>query len=118
MRMETDIRKADLFKIVETYFRQKSDINVSRDIELKGDSKKWKMDMLVITRNGERFGVVIKDWVRTLGVNQVRMVQRACLDTRLDGGILVSNSFSPSAVSYGKRYGISCFSRYEMLSKI
>ena len=117
-KMDQELRKAELFKIVEKYFRQKNNIDFQKDVELKGSTKKWKLDLVVQTEDGAKFGVVVKDWARTLGVNQVRQLQKACYDIPLDGGILVSNAFSPSALSFGERYGISCFSRYEILSKI
>lgn len=116
--MDTSLRKAELCRIVEEYFRQKNDVVLRKDVELQGSTKKWRMDMIADMADGARFGIVVKDWDRTLGVNQVRQVQRACLDIPLDGGIVFSNSISPSAASFAKRYGISCFSRYELLSKL
>jgi len=112
------MRKADLFKIVEAYFRQKSDIIYQANIELQGQTRKWKVDALVENPSGEKFCLLIKDWIRTLGINQIRQVQRCCYDANLAGAVVITNSFSPSALSYAKRFGISCYSRYELLAKL
>ena len=112
------MRKAELFKIVEAYFRQKNDVEFQRDVELQGNTKKWKIDALVINQQGEKYGLLIKDWVRTLGINQIRQIQKCCYDVPLDGAVVITNSFSPSALSYAKRFGISCYSRYELLAKL
>jgi hypothetical protein len=116
--INAEMRKAELGTIVETYFRQKKDVEFATNVELQGQSKKWKLDYVLTAADGGRFGVMIKDWDRTLGINQIRQIQKACYDIPLDGGIIISNAFSPSAVSYAKRYGISCYSRYELLAKL
>ncbi len=116
--MDPSFRQAELFKIVEEYFRQKSDVQYKPNVELKGKSKTWKIDALVENIDGTRFGLLIKDWDRTLGINQIRQIQKCCYDVPLDGAVVVTNSFSPSAISYAKRFGISCYSRYEILAKL
>lgn len=111
------LRKRELGYLVNMYFRTHYP-NCKKDVEIKGKSKKWKFDILLEKENGERYGVVVKDWVRTLGVNQVRQLQKACHDIPLEGGVLISNAFSPSAISFGNRFGISCYNKYEILSKL
>jgi hypothetical protein len=115
--MDPSFRQADLFKIVEAYFRQK-DVQYKSNVELRGKSKMWKIDGLVENSDGTKFGLLIKDWDRTLGINQIRQIQKCCYDVPLDGAVVVTNSFSPSAISYAKRFGISCYSRYEILAKL
>ncbi len=116
--MDPAFRQAELYKVVEAYFRQKSDIQYKPNVELKGKSKTWKIDALVENSDGTKFGLLIKDWDRTLGINQIRQIQKCCYDVPLDGAVVVTNSFSPSAISYAKRFGISCYSRYEILAKL
>ena len=115
--MKIELRKEALKKLVNMYFRSYYP-KYEEDVEIKGKSKKWKFDILLEKDNGEKYGVVVKDWSRTLGVNQVRQLQKACHDIPLEGGVLISNAFSPSAISFGKRFGISCYNRYEILSKL
>ena len=115
--IDSEMRKASLIKIVEAYFRQKNDVDFKANIEMQGKSKKWKIDGIVQNQQGEKYGLLIKDWVRTLGINQIRQIQKACYDIPLDGAVVITNSFSPSALTYAKRFGISCYSRYELLSK-
>jgi hypothetical protein len=116
--MDPSFRQADLFKIVEAYFRQKNDVEFSTNVEMQGKSRKWKVDAIVKNADGVKYGLLIKDWDRTLGINQIRQIQKCCYDIPLDGAVVVTNSFSPSALSYAKRFGISCYSRYEILAKI
>lgn len=120
MDANNDLRKSDLVKIVEAYCRQRYPTSFKRDVELKGSTKKWKFDFFIEDDEMGRFCIKVKDWNRTLGVNQVRQFQRACTDLGdlVDGGVLITNSFSPSAVSFGERFGISCYSRWDLLSKI
>ena len=115
--MDPELRKETLDKLVSMYFKLYYP-DCKKDVEIKGKSKKWKFDILIEKESGEKYGVVVKDWVRTLGVNQVRQLQKACHDIPLEGGVLISNAFSPSAISFGKRFGISCYNRYEILSKL
>jgi hypothetical protein len=115
--MDPSFRQAELFKIVEAYFRQK-DVQYKPNVELRGKTKTWKIDAVVENSDGSRFGLLIKDWDRTLGINQIRQIQKCCYDVPLDGAVVFTNSFSPSAISYAKRFGISCYSRYEILAKL
>ncbi|MBD3185451.1 hypothetical protein GF325_01375 [Candidatus Bathyarchaeota archaeon] len=111
------LRKMELFSLVEMYFKQRFP-GASRSVDVRGTTRKWSFDFIVENEDGAKFGVVVKDWARTLGVNQVRQLQKACQDVSLDGGVLISNRFSPSALQYGDRYGVSCFSKYDIMDKL
>ncbi|MHA1682118.1 MAG: restriction endonuclease [Promethearchaeota archaeon] len=112
------LRKLDLFKLVDLYFKQKYPDQYESNVEVRGNTRRWTFNVLLETSDGSKIGVVVKDWGRTLGVNQVRQLQKACNDVQLDGGVLISNTFSPSAVQYGVRYGVSCYSRYDLIGKL
>ena len=115
---DENLRKLDLFKLVDLYFKHKYPEQYQSNIEVRGNTRRWMFNILLETPDGSKIGVVVKDWGRTLGVNQVRQLQKACNDVELDGGVLISNAFSPSAVQYGERYGVSCYSRCDLMSKL
>ncbi|MHA1697763.1 MAG: restriction endonuclease [Promethearchaeota archaeon] len=116
--MNDSLRHENLFKVVELYFKKYYHGSYEKNVTLKGSKGKWRLDFIVTTPDGDRFGVVVKDWIRTLGVNQVRQLQKICLDTSLNGGVLITNSLSPSAISFGKRFGVSCYTKWQILSKL
>ncbi|MHA1794309.1 MAG: restriction endonuclease [Promethearchaeota archaeon] len=118
MTDNNSLRKMELFKIVELYCQNRFPGQFKTNVEMRGNTKKWKFDIFIETEEGMKIGIVVKDWIRTLGVNQVREVQKACNDTMLDSGVLITNSLSSSAKSYAERYNISCYSKYDLLKKL
>lgn len=114
--MDESLKEKPLKKIVEDYFSKKYEY---REITNKmvGDSgQKWHFDAIVQHGNN-KFGVFVKDWDRSLGVNQVRLLEKACLDMGFAGGLLVANNFSSHAKVYGKAKGVQLVSKSELIYK-
>ncbi|MBD3353238.1 MAG: hypothetical protein GF364_17290 [Candidatus Lokiarchaeota archaeon] len=87
------------------------------DEAVRGNSgHKWNFDAIV-RHNDERFGIFIKDWNRSIGVNQVRLIEKACIDMGFQGGVIVGNMFSSHAKNYGKAKGVQIVTRSELIMK-
>ena len=68
--------------------------------------------------NNSCFGVFIKDWNRSIGVNQVRLLEKACIDMDFDGGLIVGNNFSSHAKTYGRSKGVQIVTKSELIFKL
>jgi hypothetical protein len=78
---------------------------------------KWKFDG-IIKFNESKYGVFIREWNRSIGVNQVRQLQKACRDTDCVGGILVGSMFSPNAEMFAENLGIQLLDRIGLINKL
>ncbi|HMF32920.1 MAG TPA: restriction endonuclease [Candidatus Lokiarchaeia archaeon] len=114
-----DIHACPLRDLVKQYFEKKYPI-MSDGIALCGESgQKWVFDLVVNAENeGGSFGIFVRDWDRSIGVNQLRRLEKACRDTEMAGGIIFGNTFSPHAKKFAKNYGISVFTRWDLVHKM
>jgi hypothetical protein len=88
------------------YFRKKG-YKTEQDIEVEGHSGVLRKFDLIITRQDVRHTVLVLDWKRTVGVNQVINTDKASEDINLRKPILISEKFSSHAKSYANRKGIT-----------
>ncbi|MHA1776444.1 MAG: restriction endonuclease [Promethearchaeota archaeon] len=79
--------------------------------------QKWKFNA-IIQYQGDRYGVFIREWNRSIGVNQIRQLEKACRDTKCAGGIIVGDNFSSQAEIFGETLGIQVVDRTKLLSKL
>lgn len=88
---------------------------------IRGKSgQKWKFDML-LDHNGRKFGVFIREWDRSIGINQIRQLEKACRDTQchgIVGGVIVGNQFSGSAESFSEYLGVQVVDKSTLINKI
>ena len=107
----------NLIELTEEFFGQK--FNVTRPENfIRGESGyKWNFDLLV-QDNEDKYGVFVKQWNRSIGVNQVRQLQKACRDTDCVGGILVGDQISPNARKFATNMGIQVFTRHKIISRM
>lgn len=78
---------------------------------------KWKFDA-IITYNDQRYGLFVREWNRSIGVNQIRQLEKACRDTKCAGGIIVGDMFSSNAEIFGENLGIQIVDRATLLNKL
>ncbi|MHA1821652.1 MAG: restriction endonuclease [Promethearchaeota archaeon] len=113
---ESDLKKVSLEKIAEEYFSRRYEFIKLKKALIGKSGQKWKFDGII--KNGDQtFGVRIKDWGRVIGVNQVRFLEKACIDMGFTGGLLVSNNFSTHAITYGSIKGVQLVSKSELYYK-
>ena len=117
MCVSNEIRDQNLKKIAKNYFGNRYLYNeLAEGNALQGKSgQKWNFDGVVEAQNC-KFGVFIKDWNRSIGVHQVRLLEKACLDMGFDGGLLVGNYFSSHVKTYGQNKGVHIVSKSEILT--
>lgn len=88
------------------------------NLEIKGKSgKTWTFDAMV--KNAESlFGVFIRDWKREISITQLRQLHKACIDTGIDGGIMICNIVSDFSRDYSEQFGIQLLSKGHLISKL
>ena len=107
----------NLHQLAQAYFSRKYQYNIP-ETPVKGRSgQKWNFDGL-ITFNDQKFGVFVREWDRSIGVNQIRQLEKACRDTKCAGGIIVGEVFSSNAEVFGENLGIQVVDRGTLLSKL
>ncbi len=88
------------------------------DTPIKGRSgHKWKFDAIV-TYNEQKYGLFVREWNRSIGVNQIRQLEKACRDTKCAGGIIVGDMFSSNAEIFGENLGIQIVDRATLQQKL
>jgi hypothetical protein len=111
--------KTNLKIIVKDYLSRKYMYEELQN-SLPGKSgQKWNFDAVVTSNQSgiNKFGVFIKDWDRSIGVNQVRLLEKACIDMGFQGGLIIGNNFSSHARVYGKNKGVQIVTRSELVYK-
>jgi len=111
-----------LNKLAKDFFSRKYEYYVPEN-PIRGKSgHKWTFDGMFKYMSPEnedlKIGIFIREWNRSVGVNQVRQLQKACRDTKCDGGIIVAEIFSPNAEIYAENLGITTVDRAKIMSKM
>ena len=78
---------------------------------------KWKFDA-IITYEEQEYGLFVREWNRSIGVNQIRQLEKACRDTKCAGGIIVGDVFSSNAHIFGENLGIQIVNRATLEQKV
>ncbi len=106
-----------LKELTETFFSRKFEYSVP-EAPIKGRSgQKWKFDAL-INYNDQQYGVFIREWNRSIGVNQIRQLEKACRDLSLAGGLIIGDTFSSNAEIFGENLGIQVIDRGTLVRKM
>lgn len=103
--------------LVKDYFSKKYLFQELSSSVVGNSGQKWNFDAFIKTDDA-KFGVFIKDWNRSIGINQVRLLEKACIDCMLDGGLIIGNVFSSHAKSYGANKGVQVVLKGEIIRKI
>ena len=79
-----------LKEIVKSYFEKKYMYTELSKFLVGKSGQKWNFDSVIkIPESKDEFGVFIKDWNRSIGVNQVRLLEKACNDLGFVGGLII-----------------------------
>jgi hypothetical protein len=117
-----DLNQLPLKQIVKNYFSKKFLYEELGKSTVGRSGQKWNFDGIIRVTNEDEnnscFGVFIKDWNRSIGVNQVRLLEKACIDMNFDGGLIVGNNFSSHAKTYGRSKGVQIVTKSELIFKL
>lgn len=106
-----------LEELTRLFFSRKYEYVEPTELIRGRSGQKWKFDAF-IKYNGDKYGVFIKNWNRSIGVNQIRQLEKACRDTKCAGGIIIGDNFSSQAEIFGETLGIQVVNRHKLESKM
>jgi len=91
---------------------------VKGPVQVKGGSgKSWTFDA-VVKNQLNTFGVFIRDWKREISITQLRQLHKACIDTNVQGGIMICNIITDFSRDYSSQFGIQLLSRGHLISTL
>ena len=100
-----------LMELAYRYFIRKG-FNVDFNVKVKSeDGKKQNVDMVLTNNAGEKIGVLVVNWGRSIGVNVIRKLSGIVQGAQLKDGILIGRSFSEHSRRFAKDYDIELLSR-------
>jgi len=106
-----------LTDLAKNVFSEKYEF-VKGPVQFKGKSgKSWSFDA-VIRNKLNTFGVFIRDWKREISITQLRQLHKACIDTNIEGGIMVCNITTDFSRDYSTQFGIQLLSRGHLISTL
>ncbi|MFX1568358.1 MAG: hypothetical protein ACFFCV_08315 [Promethearchaeota archaeon] len=107
----------DLDELAKNVFSEKYNF-LNGPIEYKGKSGKvWKFDAIVKNKLNT-FGIFIRDWKREISITQLRQLHKACIDTNIEGGIMICNVITDFSREYSSQFGIQLLSRGHLISTL
>ena len=119
---ETVDNNITLNELTRTFFSRKYEYYVPEELIRGRSGHKWKFDGMINYRgSGDenlKIGIFVREWNRSVGVNQVRQLEKACRDTKCDGGIIVADIFSSNAEIFAENLGITTVDRALIMSKM
>ena len=119
--MITLSQQKPLKEIVKNYFEKKYLYTELNKFLIGKSGQKWNFDSVIKLSDEkndcQEFGVFIKDWNRSIGVNQVRLLEKACVDMGFTGGLIIGNNFSCHAKTYGANKGVQLVTKSELIYK-
>lgn len=106
-----------LTELANNVFSEKYEF-VRGPLNYKGKSgKSWTFDAIVKNKLNT-FGVFIRDWKREISITQLRQLHKACIDTNIEGGIMVCNVITDFSREYSSQFGIQLLSRGHLISTL
>ncbi|MHA1651680.1 MAG: restriction endonuclease [Candidatus Helarchaeota archaeon] len=89
--------------------------NVDFNVKVKSeDGKKQQVDMVISKNSGEKVGVLVVNWGRSIGVNVIRKLSQIVKGGNLKDGILIGKTFSEHSRRFAKDYNIQLLSKSKM----
>ncbi|MFX0039755.1 MAG: hypothetical protein ACFFCY_01590 [Promethearchaeota archaeon] len=107
----------DLIELAKNVFSEKYDL-IEGPVQMKGKSgKSWTFDAIVKNKLN-KFGVFVRDWKREISITQLRQLHKACIDTNIEGGIMICNVITDFSREYSSQFGIQLLSRGHLISTL
>ncbi len=107
----------NLIELARNAFSEKYEF-IRGPIQFKGKSgKSWKFDA-VVKNQLNTFGIFIRDWKREISITQLRQLHKACIDTNIEGGIMICNEITDFSREYSSQFGIQLLSRGHLISTL
>jgi hypothetical protein len=107
----------DLIELARNVFSKKYEF-AKGPVQIKGKSgKSWTFDAIVKNKLN-KFGVFVRDWKREISITQLRQLHKACIDTNIEGGIMVCNVITDFSRDYSSQFGIQLLSRGHLISTL
>lgn len=103
--------RSNLTQSIIRYFKKKGYKIKSEETTLEGYSGTSRKFDLIVQSGRSAQGVWIKDWKRTIGVNIVISLDKACEDVGLSKPIIIGEKFSDHARSYANRRKITLLTK-------
>ncbi len=104
-----------LLEMAYRYFTREG-LNIDFNVPVKSeDGKKQNLDLVVTNSVGDKTGILVVNWDRSIGVNVIRKLNRIMQGkNNLKKGLLVGGSFSEHSRKFAKDYNIELLSRSRM----
>jgi hypothetical protein len=107
----------DLIELAKNVFSEKYDF-AEGPVQFKGKSgKSWTFDA-VVKNKLNTFGIFVRDWKREISITQLRQLHKACIDTSIEGGIMICNVVTDFSREYSSQFGIQLLSRGHLISTL
>ena len=120
--MNENNENLNLTDLTKVFFSRKYEYTVPTETVRGKSGHKWLFNGMINYKGQKdenlKIGVFIREWNRSVGVNQVRQLEKACRDTKCDGGLIVAEYFSANAEIFAENLGITYVDRATMLSKM
>jgi len=100
-----------LSELAYRYFMRKGfkiDFNVAVKSE---DGKNQKVDIVLTDKIGDKTGVLVINWDRSIGVNVIRKLKQIVQGAKLKEGILIGTTFSEHSRKFAKDYNVQLLSK-------
>jgi len=105
---------SDLVQAAVRYFKKEGYKVNQNTAPLEGFSGVSRGFDLIVQRGRVEQGVWVRDWNRTIGVNVIINVDKACEDVGLSSPIIVGDKFSDHAKSYANRRKITLLTKRQI----
>lgn len=103
-----------LMSLAYRYFTRKG-LNIDFNVEMKrDDGKKQNLDIVATDNSGDKTGILVVNWGRSIGVNVIRKLSKIVNGTPLKNGILIGKTFSEHSRKFAKDYNIQLVSQSKM----
>lgn len=107
----------NLVELAKNVFSEKYEF-IEGPVKNKGVSgKSWTFDAIV-KNNLSTYGIFIRDWKREISITQLRQLHKACIDTNIEGGIMICNVITDFSRDYSTQFGIQLLSRGHLISTL
>jgi hypothetical protein len=107
-------KSSELVQAAVRYFKKEGYKVNQNAAPLEGFSGVSRGFDLIVQKGRVEQGVWVRDWNRTIGVNVIINVDKACEDVGLSSPIIVGDKFSDHAKSYANRRKITLLTKRQI----